>query len=222
MSSRSRSGRSGRPPPRARPASRRRGAPRPRSPWRRSGRGAPLSACVRAGVGRGSAGSPGRRRSRRVSRRPSVPSAPAPAKPAPPLFVRLRRAYGAERPPDDPRKDGDEGGVVVRHLGPLEPQAELLGLLARLGVEVPADLEVVGDEADRRDEDVGRALRVERLEVVEDVGAEPGLAGRGLGLEAEAPFARGLRPGDELRGLQQLRPGRDRPRRGSVRGGCAR
>ncbi len=33
---------------------------------------------------------------------------------------------------------------------------------------------MVGDEADRRDEDMGLALRVERLEMVEDVGAEPG------------------------------------------------
>ena len=53
--------------------------------------------------------------------------------------------------------------------------------LLRLGVEVPADLEVVGDEADRADEDVGRrpapwsAARWSRMS-----GAEPRLAGRRL------------------------------------------
>ena len=115
-------------------------------------------------------------------------------------------------------KAGSSFGISARS----SRRPSSLGLLPRLGVEVPADLEVVGDEADRRDENVGRALRVERLEVVEDVGAEPGLAGRGLGLEAEAPVAQACGLSDELSRFPGAAPGRDHPRRGSARGGCAR
>ena len=64
-----------------------------------------------------------------------------------------RRGY-CERPLDDRGKNADEGRVVVRHLDPIEPQAELPRPLARLGVEIPADLEVVGDEPDRAEENV--------------------------------------------------------------------
>ena len=85
--------------------------------------------------------------------------------------------------------DGNEGWVVVRHPDPLEAQAELSRLVARLDVEIPADLQVVGDEADRTEEHVGDAARVQVGEVVEDIGPEPGLAGRRLGLVAETPFA---------------------------------
>ena len=81
---------------------------------------------------------------------------------------------------------------------------ELVGLLLRLGVEVPADLEVVGDEADRADQHVVDAPRVERLEVVEDVGPEPRLAGRRLGLEAEGPVAQRRTPARWHGGLQEL------------------
>ena len=63
---------------------------------------------------------------------------------------------------------------------------------------------MVGDEPDRAHEHALDALAVERLEVVEDVGAEPRLAGRRLALEGEAPLRQARRLGDEARRLEQL------------------
>ncbi len=81
---------------------------------------------------------------------------------------------------------------------------ELRRLLLRLDVEVPADLEVVGHEPDRADEDAVDALPVQRLEMVEDVRPEPRLARRRLALEGEAPLRQARRLGDEPRRLEQL------------------
>ena len=61
-------------------------------------------------------------------------------------------------------------------------------------VAVPADLEVVRDEADRAHERVRDSFRVQVLEVREDVRPEPRLARVGLALEGE-------RPGADLRAL---------------------
>ena len=60
--------------------------------------------------------------------------------------------------------------------GAHEPEAERGRPLARLHVEVVDDLHVVGDEADRRHDDVGHPLRPERVQVVEHVGLEPRLS----------------------------------------------
>src|SRR5204863_8706642 len=96
------------------------------------------------------------------------------------------------------------GRIGVRHLGPSELQTELLRLLRRLVVEVPANLEVIRDEADGADENVAGPLRVQLLEVVEDVRAEPRLPGRRFALERERPTIEAGPLGDELRRLQQL------------------
>ena len=71
-------------------------------------------------------------------------------------------------------------------------------------VEVPADLEVVGHEADRAHEDVGHAPRAELLEVVEDVRGQPRLTRLRLALELEGPLGETGPPRDEVSGLQQL------------------
>ena len=63
---------------------------------------------------------------------------------------------------------------------------------------------MIGDEADRADEDALDALLPQGLEVVEDVGPEPRLAGRRLALEGEAPRGQARRLGDEARRLEQL------------------
>src|SRR5712692_5088220 len=86
-----------------------------------------------------------------------------------------RRRY-RQGAPDDPRKRAHEDRIVVRHLDPLESQPELPCELLRLDVEIPADLEMVGNKADRADEHPVDALLVQRPQVVEDVRAEPGLA----------------------------------------------
>ena len=83
-------------------------------------------------------------------------------------------------------------------------EAELRRALLRLDVEVPPDLEVVGDEADRRDEHVADAVGGERVQVVEDVRAEPGLARRRLALERERPVLHARLLGDEAGRLEQL------------------
>jgi len=74
--------------------------------------------------------------------------------------------------------------------------SQLARFLLRLDVEVPADLEVVRDEADRADEDVADPALVQVGQVVEDVRSEPRLAGRGLALEGEAPVVYGRCLGD--------------------------
>ena len=90
--------------------------------------------------------------------------------------------------PDEPGEHADEGGVGVRQLDPIELEPELGRTLLRLDVEVPPDLEVVGDEADRRDEHLADAVGGERIQVLENVRAEPRLARRRLALERERPF----------------------------------
>ena len=71
-------------------------------------------------------------------------------------------------------------------------------------VEVPLDLEVVGDEPDRADEDALDSPRLQRVEMVEDVRAEPRLAGLRLALEAEAPVGEAGALRHEAAGLQEL------------------
>ena len=61
------------------------------------------------------------------------------------------------------------------------------------------------DEADGADEhSLDAALLAKSLEVVEDVRPEPGLAGRRLALEGEAPGAEAGRLRNEPRRLEQL------------------
>src|SRR3954447_14352946 len=109
-----------------------------------------------------------------------------------------------QRAAHDRREAGDEGGLGVRHLDPGDAHPELGGLLLRLDVEVPADLEVIRDEADGTDEDVLDPQAAERGEMVEDVGPEPGLAGRRGALVGERPVAEARALGDEARRLVQL------------------
>ena len=63
---------------------------------------------------------------------------------------------------------------------------------------------MVAYEADRRDQDLADALRVEGLELDEDVRAEPRLPGRALALERERPVGNAGLLGDESRRLEQL------------------
>src|SRR5438552_1525626 len=124
----------------------------------------------------------------------------------PPASAAAAHSYGdrGELPPDDPGEHGDEARIRVRHLDPFEPHAELARLLLRLGVDVPADLEMVGDEADRADEHVLDAARSQLAEVVEDVRSEPRLARRRLALKRKRPYVFFRVGCDEPRGLEQL------------------
>jgi hypothetical protein len=74
----------------------------------------------------------------------------------------------------------------------------------RFRVDVPADLEVIRDEADRADEDVADTARVQVLQVVEDVWPEPRLTRGRLGLVREGPLGQVRGGGDETRGLEEL------------------
>ena len=60
---------------------------------------------------------------------------------------------------------------------------------------------MVGDEADRAEDDVADVVRGQLVQVLEDVRPEPRLAGRRLALEGERPLVRARTLGDE--------PGRD-------------
>ena len=125
--------------------------------------------------------------------------------PVDPDLARLHPVDGtAAVTPDEPGEHADEGRVGVRQLDPVELEPELGRALLRLDVEVPSDLEVVGDEADRRDEHLADAVRGERIQVLEDVRPEPGLARRRLALERERPLLDARLLGDEPRRLEQL------------------
>src|SRR5205085_6646716 len=116
-----------------------------------------------------------------------------------------RRRY-RKGSPDQAREDADHRRLGVRHLDPLEAHPELARALPRLRVEVPADLEVVGDESDWADEDIADAACLQVGEVVEDVGPEPRLAGLRLALERERPVS-GVEPGalgHKTRRLEEL------------------
>ena len=63
---------------------------------------------------------------------------------------------------------------------------------------------MVGDEADRADEDAGDAGGRERVELLEQVRAEPGLSGRARALVGERPALEPGSLGDQPRRLQQL------------------
>ena len=62
---------------------------------------------------------------------------------------------------DDACERRDEGRLVIGHLDPRQLEPELLRELLRLDVDIPADLEMVGDEADRADEHLAHALRMQ-------------------------------------------------------------
>ena len=90
-------------------------------------------------------------------------------------------------------------------------EAELLGLLPGLGVEVVLDLHVIGDEADRHHDHRRRARRVLRLQVVADVRLQPrDVRGAAAALVDELPGTvrharrRGDRLGDQPGDLQVL------------------
>src|SRR5580765_8178536 len=108
-----------------------------------------------------------------------------------------------QSPTDKPRESRDEFRIGVRHLDARELEAELLRLLRGFVIQIPANLQMVGDEADRADEHLLDTAGVQLFEVVEDVRAEPGLARRRLALERERPhLPERSSLGDELRGLQ--------------------
>ena len=79
---------------------------------------------------------------------------------------------------DDARQRANEPRIRIRHLDPLEPHSELGRPFRGLVVEVPSDLEVIGDEAHRTDENVVDAACVELFQMLEDVWPEPRLSRR--------------------------------------------
>ena len=98
------------------------------------------------------------------------------------------------RAADQACEHADERRVGVRKLDQ-RAGSQLARALAGLDVEVPADLEVIGDEADGAEEDVAHVGGGELVQVHEDVGAEPRLPGRRLALEenVHSPRRRGRR-----------------------------
>ena len=126
------------------------------------------------------------------------------------LAARSRRASATNA--------GSSFGISIR----ASSQAELARALLRLDVEVPADLQMVGDEADRADEHAFDALRVQ-------------VARGGRGCRARATARRsatrsGTRTTSRRRRPRRRRGARsraagpctDRPRRGCARAASAR
>src|SRR5690349_23610533 len=84
--------------------------------------------------------------------------------------------------------------------------AQLTGELSRFDIYIVEDLQVVGDEADRADEDGALALLHERAHLLQDVRPQPGLGCAPGALEGEVPAALGQPQisGDGARRRQQL------------------
>src|SRR3954447_8327931 len=105
----------------------------------------------------------------------------------------------------DLREGADEGWIVVERFDPVQLEPELRSALPCFHVQVPEDLQMVGNESDGRDEHLANALAVEAVELVENVRPEPRLAGRARALEGERPaVAKAGACGDEARGREQL------------------
>src|SRR5690606_16400771 len=78
--------------------------------------------------------------------------------------------------------------------------------VARLAIEIPEHLDVIGEEADRADDDLLLADLGERLEVRLDVGLEPRDVRRTrAALKDELPLAPAEALGDEAAGVLELR-----------------
>lgn len=86
-------------------------------------------------------------------------------------------------------QEGDEVRIGADRRCTQHPDADRLRPLARLGVEVIDDLQVIADEADGSDGDGADAVRGEGLEAIADVRLEPGL-GRGPRAGAEGQVVR--------------------------------
>src|SRR5947208_1616479 len=82
---------------------------------------------------------------------------------------------GARRKPllDQFTHHGDEARIVAGRRRPGEVEAEFLGRAGGLVVEVPQNLDVVGDEPDRADHHTGGPGRGQHAQVVGDVRLQP-------------------------------------------------
>jgi hypothetical protein len=90
--------------------------------------------------------------------------------------------------PDELAKTRHERGRCACGVGTLHVQADFVGYLSRLCVEVVLDLHVVGDEADRHHDDTVDARLAKYPQVVAHVRLEPRLCGwPAAALEGEIP-----------------------------------
>src|SRR4029453_10477711 len=94
--------------------------------------------------------------------------------------------------------------IVVERRDPVELEPELSGALARLDIEVPEDLEVIGDEADRTHQHAPDTVLRQPAELLQDVGPEPRLAGGTGALESKGTVGDAGPLAKEPRGLEQL------------------
>jgi hypothetical protein len=109
---------------------------------------------------------------------------------------------------DAPCQRADHGGVVVDAGGSVERQPSLGGPSGGFDVEVVQHLEVIGDEADGRDDDaVDGVVVTELIEHLEHVGSEPRLGSATGALPGDLPTVAFDEPepvGDGLGGRAQL------------------
>src|SRR6267378_6416688 len=93
-------------------------------------------------------------------------------------------------------------GISIEHRGAAQLDPERIGSLFGLDVDVVEDLEMVGDEADRGNQDRTMTQGGELLDGVDQVGAEPWLSRMTLTLVREAPLLDAGPLGDQLRSTQ--------------------
>ena len=96
--------------------------------------------------------------------------------PDPPYASRTNRC-DLPRISHDVHEDANERWARIGKRGALEMHAERTGPVPGLDVDVVQHLEVIADEADRHDEHVPHALLSQRLQFLEQIGADPRLLG---------------------------------------------
>src|SRR6202022_3653474 len=97
-----------------------------------------------------------------------------------------------------------ETWIGIQHWRAPQLDPERIGPLFGLDVDVVEDLEVVGDEPDRRNQDCAVALGGEPLDRLDQARAKPRLPRVALALVREAPLLDAGPLSDQLRGAQQL------------------
>src|SRR5699024_10881456 len=98
-----------------------------------------------------------------------------------------------------------ESWITIRCGGTREPHSVFPSAFSSLVVEIPDDLKMIGHESDGTHHDVGDAVRVQRVDVVDNVRFQPGhLARSGTRLPDDIVITQPGTFRDEPRGLEHL------------------
>ncbi len=95
--------------------------------------------------------------------------------------------HGIEGLVDDGSQDRDHGWAVVEHRRPFDADAICLGDLLHANVDIVEYLDMIGNKADGRDEQIAFTLMGQVRDQILDLWSQPGDAGLGRALVREHP-----------------------------------